>query len=193
MISNAYDITPEGEAFAEKLDAFDVEHNWLPTERVYWLSGKKKESDLPGKTHCSAFVSAVCKKLNVEMLMPPEHSTNFLANAQCDWLDEKGPGCGWSEIKSPFEAQESANKGMLVLVVFKAPRTSLHGHIAIVRPSGKTIEQISEEGPQIIQAGMMNYNSTNVKNGFMHHKGAWIDAKKFKVRFLKYSDSGKQK
>lgn len=192
VFMNACEITPEGEVFAKKLDAFEVESKWLPGERVYWESGRPKD-DLPGKTHCSAFAAAVCKSFDAYILRPPEHRASFLANAQADWLEEKGPEYGWTEMKDPYEVQQAANKGVLILAVFKAPRSDLHGHIAIVRPSDKSAEKINQEGPQIIQAGMENHNSASLKDGFKHHKGSWLDAKNFKVRFYRYSATDKKK
>ena len=73
------------------------------------------------------------------------------------------------------EAQRLANEGKLVVAAFPSPNPKKPGHIAIVRPAEKTLEQLKDEGPQITQAGEENALSTTAKDGFRHHKGAWLD------------------
>jgi hypothetical protein len=73
------------------------------------------------------------------------------------------------------EAQQLANGGSLVLVVFQNSDRHVPGHIAIVRPSDKSMHALEENGPEIIQAGNQNYARTNVRIGFQHHAGAWPD------------------
>jgi len=106
-----------------------------------------------------------------------------LANAQADWLAGQGKDNGWQAVPTPEEAQRSANSGMLVVAVYKETYPGRSGHIAIVRPSLKTLRLIQEEGPQITQAGLENHASTSLKEGFKHHKRAWKDRK---VRFYSH-------
>jgi hypothetical protein len=73
------------------------------------------------------------------------------------------------------EAQRLANQGNLVLVLFQNPDQRVPGHIAIVRPSEKSLKALREDGPQTIQAGNHNHDSTNVRIGFQNHPGAWPD------------------
>lgn len=176
--AHAADITPAGEKLAKALDDTHVEKLWLPKHKVEWETGKSLGEfgdDGKSHTHCSAFVAAVAKRHDVYILRPPEHPTVMLANAQFDWLKDDGSKKGWKPVKGPVEAQHLANKGDLVVAAFKEADPKKHGHIAVVRPSTKTDKAVEEEGPQIIQAGMTNYNSTSVKEGFKHHPGAFKD------------------
>ena len=94
--------------------------------------------------------------------------------------------CENSPLESPLVAQHRANDGDLVVAVYKSPDTAKPGHIAIVRPSDKSAEDIDREGPQIIQAGKTNYVSTSLARGFSHHPGAWSNRA---VRFYAHAVS----
>ena len=167
--------SPGGVQLATFLDSLDVEHRWLAHQRVDWETGATAgPSDHPAHaTHCSLFVAAACQRLGVPMLHPPDHPQKNLANAQSDWLAGQGPRNDWREIGGAAEAQALANDGQLVVAVFKNPQPEISGHIAIVRPSSKTADQLAAEGPDIIQAGGHNYRQTNLRNGFRAHPGAF--------------------
>jgi hypothetical protein len=172
----AADITPAGKKLADFLDAFDVEHLWDPGKSVAWKTGKpldKQGEVRKGNTHCSAFVAAACLKADIYILRPPEHATKLLANAQAEWLATKGEEKGWKPVPTAVDAHRLANLGDLVVAVFREANPERSGHIAIVRPSEKAEAKIREEGPQVIQAGATNANSTPLAEGFKHHKGAW--------------------
>ncbi len=173
---------PEGRRLAAFYDGLDVERHWLKGWHVDWRTGDP-DNGRKGKTHCSAFAAAACERLGIELLRPPEHGQKNLANAQHDWLAGRGEGFGWRAVPSPFEAQDLANGGQVVAVVYRNPDPNKSGHIALVRPSDKPAALIQAEGPQIIQAGGTNHASTSVKIGFRRHKGAWVDADRFAVRF----------
>ncbi|OWK34516.1 hypothetical protein FRUB_10487 [Fimbriiglobus ruber] len=182
------DITPEGKKLAESLDAMDVEHLWIPKHRVAWKTGKSLGPELMdgrSHTHCSAFVAAVCLRHDVYILRPPEHTTTLLANAQADWLAGEGEKKGWKSVKTATAAQQQANQGKLVVVVFKEANPEKSGHIAIVRPSTKSDADIRESGPEVIQAGKTNANSTSAREGFKNHKAAWPDGLRYYVHELK--------
>ncbi len=49
------------------------------------------------------------------------------------------------------------------------------GHIAIVRPSDKDIGALREDGPQITQAGAINFRSVSLREGCGGHPAAWRD------------------
>lgn len=169
-------ISPDGQRLAKLLDSMDVEHLWLAREYVQWRTGKtqnREVTDNKAHTHCSAFAAAVGLKLDIYLLRPPDHSATLLANAQYDWLAGDGAAQGWKPVKTMTAAQERANEGELVVAVYKESDPKKSGHIAIVRPEVKSRDAIAKEGPQIIQAGMENFNSTSLKEGFRHHKGAW--------------------
>jgi hypothetical protein len=78
-----------------------------------------------------------------------------------------------------------ANSGNLVLVVYANPDPHEPGHVAIVRPSEKSAEALERDGPQIIQAGTHNRNSTSVRSGFSSHPDAWPDGVRRFVHKLK--------
>jgi len=171
-------ITPAGERLAATLDSMDVESKWLSHEHVNWQTGepdRSGENEGPGThTHCSAFAAAAAAKFDVYLLRPPEHGQVLLANAQVDWLaSEAGSKAGWHRMPDAQEAQRNANLGNLVLVLYQNPDRHVPGHIAVVRPSQKSAKSLSENGPEIIQAGEHNHAKTNVRLGFENHPGAW--------------------
>jgi hypothetical protein len=190
--AHADPINSSGQKLAKFLDSLDVEHKWLAHEHVNWETGEpdgKPSSDAEHATHCSAFVASAAKQLSVYILRPPEHTTKLLANAQYKWLADKGADQEWKPSDA-WGAQQAANQGNLAVAVFCNPNDEKPGHVAIVRPDEKPQDQLKIEGPQIIQAGMTNYASTTVKEGFKHHPGAWGDDPKvrFFVHALKWDD-----
>jgi len=171
----AAEITPAGQELSRFLDGFHVEGLWLPGQHVNWKTGKYTGPGTSSSTHCSAFVAAVCLRADIYILRPPDHSVVLLANAQYDWLRSDGSKHGWKRVASMTEAQRLANEGQLVVASYKNPDPKKHGHIAIVRPCTKGAQPIALEGPQIIQAGGTNWNSTTLKEGFKRHPDAWRD------------------
>jgi hypothetical protein len=172
----AASIAPEGARLSRMLDQTHVEQLWPAGLHVSWETGAPdgKPEKTDGKhTHCSAFVASTAKKLGVYILRPPEHGQILLANAQYDWLADEGPRQGWREIHGGLQAQQSANRGDLVVATYRNHRDNKPGHIAIVRPNEKSRREIEQEGPQIIQAGGTNYTSTTLKRGFAGHSAAW--------------------
>jgi hypothetical protein len=182
-------VTPGGAQLTERLSAMDVEHHWLPGNRLSdWRTGAP--APRPGKTHCSAFLAAACERVGVDMLHPPEHGEHHLATAQAEWLRTEGPRHGWSPVASPFLAQELANLGRVVVVLYPSPDPARSGHAALVRACAKSEAQLEAEGPQIIQAGARNATSTTVQEGFRHHRGAWISGHDYRVLFFSCSAPG---
>ena len=187
-------ITPAGQRLVHALDKMDVEHRWLSGKSVKWRTGEALDqpvTDGKSHTHCSAFAAAAAAELGVYLLRPPKHPSAMLANAQYDWLgSEEGRKEGWTPVATGLEAQQLANRGTLVVAVYKESDPKKHGHIAIVRPSAKTDAAIQQEGPQIIQAGMNNYTSASLKEGFKHHRGAFRDGQ---IRFFSHVVPDKRK
>lgn len=166
----------DGRKLAVFLDGLQVESRWPAGVHVNWETGEPdgKAEHFEGKhTHCSAFVASAAKQLGVYILRPPEHGQTLLANAQYDWLRDQGAAHGWTPLPDGYEAQRAANRGFLVVAAYKNHSSDKPGHIAIVRPSGKTRAEILDEGPQIIQAGGHNYASTPLRRGFADHPAAW--------------------
>ena len=168
--------TPNADAASLErvLDAMQVETHWLPDVGVAWETDEpsgKRVTDTD--THCSKFAAAAAMNLGAYILRPPEHPTLMLANAQNDRLNEQGAAQGWTRVANGAQAQALANQGYLVVASYKSPDPQKHGHIAVVRPSAQSAAEIQKEGPQIIQAGIDNFNSASLKEGFKHHSGAF--------------------
>jgi hypothetical protein len=187
IFTSAFCQTIKVDSVGMKLRQFylnkNVENKWIAGQHINWETG---EPDNPNatkgiKTHCSAFVASVCKQKNIYILRPPEHKTGLLANAQFDWLfSEEAYKIGWRQlIDSIYEkAQELANKGYIVAAVYKNANPKKPGHIALVMPTEKSIEDLYNEGPTLIQAGQINQNSIILKNAFKHHIKEWSSATK---------------
>jgi hypothetical protein len=177
-------VTPAGHRLAEMLDGLEVESLWLADEHVNWETGRADRGSSyegPGKhTHCSAFAAAAAKKMGIYILRPPEHGQLLLANAQARWLSgDAARRDGWQKVDSAEEAQTEANQGNFVVVVFANPDKHEPGHVAIVRPSEKSRQELKHDGPQIIQAGQHNHASTVVRVGFANHPGAFPDGVRY--------------
>lgn len=169
-------ITPQARNVIATIDALDVEHRWPAGVHVHWESGEpdgKPESGIGKHTHCSAFVAAAAKQLGVYILRPPEHKQILLANAQYDWLESAGAAQGWRLLRDEVEAQHVANRGELVVATYRNHHDDKPGHIAIVRPSERGDAAVRVEGPQITQAGGINYRDTTLAHGFAGHPAAW--------------------
>jgi hypothetical protein len=165
-------------ALSAFLDSLQVESRWPAGVHVDWETGLpdgKTESFEGHHTHCSAFVASAAKQLGVYILRPPEHGQMLLANAQFEWLRDKGAADGWLPVADTSEAQRSANAGRLVVATFENPDPQQPGHIAIVRPSDRDRASLEADGASIIMAGEQNYNSTTVRHGFANHPTAWDD------------------
>ncbi|MFX7052567.1 hypothetical protein ABTH91_21265, partial [Acinetobacter baumannii] len=81
-------VNIEGKCLRDFYIKENVVEKWLAGHHINWETG---EPDNPNatkeiKTHCSAFVAAACKQLNIYILRPPQHAQELLANAQFDWL-----------------------------------------------------------------------------------------------------------
>jgi len=162
--------------------SLNVENLWKAGSHIDWETGLP---DDPGarrgnKTHCSAFVSAACCKLQTYILRPPEHTQLLLANAQFEWLQtEEAQNKGWEAISDTdfykifVIAQGFANKGLIVVAVCENPDPAESGHIALVMPGRISKDKLFEDGPLVIQAGVKNYNSIPLKIGFNRHIEYW--------------------
>src|ERR1700722_16394160 len=171
-------ISAKGQRLAQVLDQMGVETKWIAGSHIDWETGlpDDRAEVLPGRhTHCSAFVAAAAKKLGVYILRPPQHGQVLLANAQNEWLASEGASQGWRPVSGPVEAQRLANSGMLVVASYHNHRDDKPGHIAIVRPDDKSEQEITAEGPTVIQAGTVNSASISVTAGFAGHPHAWGD------------------
>ena len=174
--ARAGDISEAGKRLAKVLDGFEVEKHWPAGVHINWQTGDpdgKPETATGKHTHCSAFVASAAKQLGVYILRPPEHGQVLLANAQNEWLVSDGPAQGWRRLKDGAEAEDEANRGSLVVATYHNHHDNKPGHIAIVRPSAKSVEAIADEGPDMIQAGEHNYTVVSAKKGFAGHPAAW--------------------
>jgi len=181
-------VSDEGARLRDALDAMHVEEHWLAGAIVEWRTGEptgKPITDTGNHTHCSQFAAAFCDRLGVYLLHPPEHSAVLLANAQYDWLPtEAARAKGWSPVKDGPAAQALANRGTLVVAIFKNHDPKKPGHIAIVRPSTKSDAAIQAEGPDVTQAGKTNHTACSLKEGFRNHPGGF---EKGEIRFFSHA------
>jgi len=188
-------ITPKGQALAQFIDNMNVEKHWLSgTAGINWETGDPdpKRPVYPARvTHCSNFVAAASLRLGVYLLRPPEHDQDNLVNAQNDWLNSKaGKDAGWTKLPDATSAQYYANQGDFVVSSTKGTDPdsdtyeTMFGHIAIVRPSGKSHAAILESGPQVAEAGWENSADVSVKLGYSSIPGAWIGDGKGAVAFF---------
>lgn len=158
------------------IDAMDVEDNWPAGVHVDWQTGVPDGRYVaPGHkdTHCSAFVAAAAQRLGIYILRPPDHGQVLLANAQADWLAGPGAAQGWTALPDMYAAQAAANAGQFVVASYQNPDEARPGHIAIVRPSQKSRDEITADGPDITQAGLENFFHTTVRAGFADHRNAF--------------------
>lgn len=177
-------ITPAGLKLRQLLDDSRVERLWLNHRHVNWETG---EADKPASyvgpgrhTHCSAFAAAIGARLNIYMLRPPEHGQSLLASAQTAWFSSSaGKNAGWYPVEGALQAQTRANQGSLVVITYASPHPKRPGHIAIVRPSLKSLPELLEQGPQITQAGLHNAADWFAAAGFAAHPGAWPDGVRY--------------
>jgi hypothetical protein len=174
------DLLPTGSALDMSLDSMDVEIFWQAGQYVYWQTGITMQEPPPPSegyetdTHCSAFAAAAALKLGVPLLHPNPPPKlvreKHLANQQAEWL--QGLPQGWQSVSGPIEAQGLANQGYFVVISYLNPNVSAlgvseSGHIQIVRAyPGRSDADLESEGPQIIQAGRVNFNSTTAAEGF---------------------------
>jgi hypothetical protein len=178
------------------LDGTHVETRWIANFHVIWQTGQRNgpaEGDPAHHTHCSAYVAAAALYLDIYILRPPNHPQLHLANAQVSWFDgggnESGPTAGeagWTPLGMSGDdgvldnAITAANAGKLVVAGYFQPPTQQPdgtqiqgaGHIVIVRPQESFP---SDEGPQVVTAGVRNFKSASMKFAFGDHPLAWPD------------------
>jgi hypothetical protein len=189
-------ISDGGERLRVFLDGTHVETRWIAGYHVIWQTGQRNgpfEGDLAHHTHCSAYVAAAALYLDIYILRPPKHRQIQLANAQVDWLNGAGDeihptaaAAGWSALGASGDdgvldaAVTAANLGKLVVAGYKQPPTDEPGgaivqgagHIVVVRPQGSFP---SDEGPQVVTAGVENFQSAAMQFAFGDHPLAWPD------------------
>jgi len=178
-------ITPDGQRLAAFLNASNVGQLWLAHEHILWRTGQPDpaRSGYSRGTHCSAYAAAMALRAGVPLLHPPEHGQRDLANAQFLWLEGPGAAAGWRPVDAET-AQGFANQGFFVLAVFENPNPAKPGHIAILRPSEKSLGALQTDGPEEAQAGEHNFTATSIAHGFAGHRGAWRPGGTGAIRFF---------
>ena len=97
------------------------------------------------------------------MLRPEQIQEKSLATAQGRWLASGGGG--WRRLPDARAAQAAANRGELVVAVRVNPEANGNGHIAFVRPSLKTSDELAAEGSEATQAGFHNFTDGKLGRG----------------------------
>jgi hypothetical protein len=182
-------ITPDGQKLAHLLDQSGVDHLWLRAQHIVWNTGEQDPARAAAApwhdTHCSSFAAAMAERAGIYLLRPPQHSQSLLANAQMAWLEsDAGKQAGWQPVATPVDAQTAANRGELVVAVYQNPNPDRPGHVAVLRPSEKTLAELDSDGPQEAQAGARNWLSGTVADGFRHHRGGWVPGGEGTIRFF---------
>jgi hypothetical protein len=163
---NALPRSRDGSSLAAILTGLDVENNWLPSKNVDWRTGRVANDDPGPASNAGLFVAAVSSRLKVPMPVPTPK--NMVPGSQYDWLLSEGQEQGWIQI-GPVEAQFLANQGWVVIAAWKktgAGNGPLAGQTAIVRPDAAPAAEIQKLGPRIIMAGVSNYDSIRLNDGF---------------------------
>jgi len=169
-------ISPRGDSLKAFYLSLNVENLWIAGNHVKWQTGEADHPDATSgnHTHCSAFVAAACKRLNMYVLRPPEHKQELLASAQYEWLSgSDAQADGWKPVSGYEAAQSLANTGMVVIAICKNPDEKKPGHAALVMPDQLTRRQLAEDGPSVIMAGTHNHNKIALKVGFKSHLTEW--------------------
>jgi hypothetical protein len=145
-----------GERLRSFLRATNVQNLWLPYARVDWRTGVRSEATEgppQPQTHCSAYVAAVAERLGVRMLnadTAPNGAMN-LSKSQARAIERSGE---WLRAHGAVDAQERANAGALVLGCF-SPAKGV-GHIFVVTPRERVLEDVLAAGVALTQAGFVN-------------------------------------
>ena len=177
--ANSINIETNGNKLKTFYLALNVENLWIAGNHVNWQTGEadKPEATAGIHTHCSAFVAAACKKLDIYILRPPEHKQELLSNAQFDWMaSPQAVNEGWKKIDGNNiygEAQSMANRGIVVIAICKNSDNTKPGHVALVMPGEVTNEKLGNDGPNLIMAGTHNFNKISLKAGFKSHLTGW--------------------
>lgn len=172
-------VTPAGDSLQHFYLSLNVENRWIAGNHVQWETGEADHPDATSgnHTHCSAFVAAACKRLDLYILRPPEHKQVLLANAQCDWIGgAEAIADGWKPVTGNnifAAAQRLANNGTVVVVLCRNPDDRKPGHAALVLPAEISAAKLALDGPFVIQAGTHNHNKISLKAGFSSHLVDW--------------------
>ena len=89
------------EKLEKVLNSMDLSTKWLPGYNVDCLTGErvKEKSTTVSSSHCSCFVFAVCKKMNIKMIGTPDYKQYHLSTNQMKWLKtDDAKKSGWNEI-----------------------------------------------------------------------------------------------
>lgn len=165
------------EKLEKVLNSMDLSTKWLPGYNVDCLTGErvKEKSTTVSSSHCSCFVFAVCKKMNIKMIGTPDYKQYHLSTNQMKWLKtDDAKKSGWNEINGTLNekyltSQKKANNGYLVIAGVEQDN-EIRGHVAIVRPSNKIDFYIKNEGPQVISSSTINTVSSSLKDDFLYYQ-----------------------
>lgn len=142
----------------------DVENKWKQECSVDWLTGETITDQLKINcldswfTHCSSFLSAVCFKLNIPFLIPPEVRTEGLANKQCKWLNEKGNKYGWLFVTQD-QLVNYINENYFIVACQYCISDPNCGHVAII------VDHV-DNNIFVCQAGKINSSYMNICDAF---------------------------
>ena len=158
----------------EVLLDFNLDYKWTSGYNVDCLSGEGKhnKSTKVKTSHCSCFISSLCKRLGYYIPSTPEYSQFHLADKQVEWLlSNEAIKEGWINIdlsipEKYVESQKLANKGYFVIAGVKHD-DNINGHIGVVRPfSNVDYNIISKRGPIIMASSVPNTYASYLDDEF---------------------------
>lgn len=178
------DIDSNGYRLKKFLKGLGVVAKWQSGYDIDWETGvalsKVKTNN---RTYCTRFVAAACKKGGVYTLHPLYQDDKFGANRLYDWLHTReARKAGWKCVEGDdvlsiyCQAQQYANKGMFVIVVYQDPLPR-PGHSALVMPAITSYDEVRAMGPVLIQAGGNNTDSIRLIQGFHSRIRKWPEKK----------------
>lgn len=168
-------VTPVKITKMEKvLLEFNLDDKWSSGYNVNCLTGEGKhdKSTKVKTSHCSCFISSLCKRLGYYIPSTPEYSQFHLADKQVEWLSSnEGLKEGWINIDNTIpekylESQKLANKGYFVIAGVKHD-DNINGHIGVVRPfSNVNYDVVLKRGPIIMASSVPNTYASYLDDEF---------------------------
>ncbi|MCW3124273.1 MAG: hypothetical protein JWQ38_3765 [Flavipsychrobacter sp.] len=165
-------VDSNGEKLRQFYLSLDVSHLWLKGHDIDWETGLPN-GGFANKTYCTKFVAATCKRLNIYTQRPSGPGHSFSANTLYDWMSTKeAQKKGWVRIEAGSlismysAAQQYANGGKVVVVLYKDKSGNTPGHSALVRPAIIGYDDLVNVGPVLMQAGNINSDSVRLTKTF---------------------------
>ena len=175
-------ISEGGDRLRVFLDGTHVETRWIADYHVVWQTGQRNgpaEGDPAHHTHCSAYVAAAALYVDIYILRPPNHKqlhpgerASRLAPAAAGATADLPPrnrdgarlGSSGKATDVLDDAITAANAGKLVVAGYLQPLVGTQVEGRGISSSSDHRESFpSDEGPQVVTAGVRNFKSASMK------------------------------